>query len=52
MNKHEGGKKMSEKSKNNPWQVHLKQVRLENPGKKSSEIFRLAKESYQKINRL
>ena len=39
---------MSEKSKNNPWQEHLAKVRKENPGKKASEIFKIAKESYNK----
>jgi hypothetical protein len=39
---------MSEKSKNNKWQIHLKKVREENKGKKASEIFKIAKESYKK----
>jgi len=34
--------------KNNKWQEHLRKVREENKGKKSSEIFKLAKETYKK----
>lgn len=45
---------MSEKSKNNPWQEHLAKIREENKGKgkKQSEIFKIAKESYVKKEKL
>ena len=40
---------MSEKSKNNSWQIHLKKTREENKGMKPSELFKLASKTFKEI---
>jgi hypothetical protein len=40
---------MAEKKREpSKWNLHVAEVRKENPGKKAGEIFKLAKKSYKK----